>query len=425
MLTHIAVENFKSITNYQEFDLSTINLLIGPNRSGKSSVSQAFQLLKQSINGNDIIWNGGISNFRNFESVVNVKNVDNPITIQSGGITFTSADVESSLDIHKINYGITITIDKFGVSKARYDFDADDLHFHGSANRNMGRQRIDKKIRISDTDFHLAEQLPFHHPISYDGWATSPTSPGAEELNKISQAIQKFLNFYYDELKKLVFVPTLRGYDSPEYALSNENPEDLPTGKGLSEQAKQAASSIAYNKEHERRISELISKVFPGLEISHQLSPNKISITSEDKHGTYNIVNEGFGVNQLSFLFQQLVRAEKNSTVFIEEPEISLHPGAHIDVCNALIDEIKREPKQLIITTHSEHVLLSFLNAVSDRRLSPNQLKVYYFERENGHTKVSRLPVTEQGGLQGGMKGFFEADMKHMENFLKGIKDRK
>ena len=145
---------------------------------------------------------------------------------------------------------------------------------------------------------------------------------------------------------------------------------------------------------------------------------------SEDKYGEYNMSSEGFGLNQLCFLFQQLVSARKNSLVFIEEPEIALHPAAHADVCNALIEEVDRIPKQLVITTHSEHVLLGFLEAIMEKRLNQQSLKVFYFEREDGITKVSPLKVTEKGEIIGGLKGFFEADMKHLDRFLNSMKKK-
>jgi AAA15 family ATPase/GTPase len=46
MLREFLIENFKSL-RHLEFPISNLNILIGPNSSGKTSVLQALALLKQ------------------------------------------------------------------------------------------------------------------------------------------------------------------------------------------------------------------------------------------------------------------------------------------------------------------------------------------------------------------------------------------
>lgn len=138
--------------------------------------------------------------------------------------------------------------------------------------------------------------------------------------------------------------------------------------------------------------------------------------------GEYNITSEGFGLNQLVFLFYHLATSEGGSTILIEEPEISLHPQAQLTLCTILLDTSLNEEKQLLITTHSEHIVLGFLEAIMEKRLDANHLRMYYFENENGITRVSRLQIDENGEIEGGLKGFFDVDMKHINKFLEGRK---
>ena len=116
--------------------------------------------------------------------------------------------------------------------------------------------------------------------------------------------------------------------------------------------------------------------------------------------------------------------ASPNSTIFIDEPEISLHPASQSKLSSTLVKISDKDNQQMIITTHSEHVLFGFLDAILQKRLKSNALKVYYFERIEGLTKVTPLEVTETGGIIGGLKGFFEADMKHLDNFLSAMKKK-
>ena len=67
MLTNIKLTNFKSIQNI-ELEISRINLFIGANRTGKSSVFQSIAVLKQSED--NINWNGSLIPLGKFRRVL-------------------------------------------------------------------------------------------------------------------------------------------------------------------------------------------------------------------------------------------------------------------------------------------------------------------------------------------------------------------
>ena len=422
MLTNISIENFKSLEEIN-LKLTTINLFIGPNRSGKSSVLQAIGLLKQSTK-DQIVWNGDVVNMGEFEHVVTKQHQTKRIVIKFEGETFASGELETLLKIHRIKFALLVDFGSRGINKIDYDIQTSKRRFQGSAKRSsMGDEKIDP-LEIQGTSFSFRTANYIHNPIEVSG-SSSSGKRDEDNYYEIHETLRELLHVFENQINSCAFVPTTRGFDTLDYTLIGTIPTTIPTGAGLTNQARAAASSMAYERGSEKKISKLIKRVFPDVEISHLLRPEKVEITSEDKYGSYNVVNEGFGLNQLIFLFLQLVLAKPKFTVFIEEPEIALHPAAQESVCAVLVDEAIKGQKQLIVTTHSEHVLLGFLEAVMDKRLHPNQLNVYYFERENGVTRITSLPVNERGELQGGLKGFFEVDIKHMEKFLQGVKRKK
>lgn len=420
MITNFTIKNFKSISDIS-LDLSEINIFIGQNRSGKSSIQQAFGILKQSRN-NQIQWSGDDVNLESFKNVLNQQAERQIISIRFGGVTYASANLEEVSGEHRIKYGINYSIGEDELKKIDYSLTGNLLDLRGSINeQNNGKDA--HVLRFWGSECNVRAQLRVKSPLTIGGFSQPANMPD-EHINKIDTATRELLDIFNKQISNFIFVPVLRGFDSTTYPLAEKDPDFLPTGKGLTHLAKQAASSFAYNKTIERKVSDIMSKIIPDIKIAHRLSPLQVSVTSEDQYGEYNVSTEGFGLNQLCILFQQLVRANEDSTVFIEEPEIALHPAAHVDVCNALIDEIKKKPKQLVITTHSEHVLLGFLDAVLEERIAPDDLKVYYFERVKGLTKVTPLTVTATGGVIGGLKGFFEADMKHLDTFLSSMKKK-
>jgi len=140
-----------------------------------------------------------------------------------------------------------------------------------------------------------------------------------------------------------------------------------------------------------------------------------------EKEKSINFALEAFGASQLAYLLAYVLSAGEGSTICIEEPEIHLHPASQARLVKKLVEIAKERGLQLIITTHSEHILLKFLNLVVAKEVSKDDLRVYYFERdpEKPVTKVEELQVTESGELVGGLKGFFEHEVRMLEEFLK------
>lgn len=54
---------------------------------------------------------------------------------------------------------------------------------------------------------------------------------------------------------------------------------------------------------------------------------------------------------------REVEKAPNNSIVLIDEPEISLHPRAQYRLVEYFFDAIKRKHIQVIVTTHSEHIV--------------------------------------------------------------------
>ena len=92
----------------------------------------------------------------------------------------------------------------------------------------------------------------------------------------------------------------------------------------------------------------------------------RVEVKSLAATGTVNIVGEGFGTNALIQLLLQLITSQKGATVLIEEPEIHLHPKAQADLAEVMADTAKVEDKQIIMTTHSEHLVERLLLLVAE-----------------------------------------------------------
>ena len=106
--------------------------------------------------------------------------------------------------------------------------------------------------------------------------------------------------------------------------------------------------------------------------------------------------------------------AQPFETMCIDDPGAHLHPKAQSDLVSLLLRIYKKEHKQYIIATHSEHVLFSFLTALAAKEITKEELTLYYFENRDGAAEIQRIEIDEYGRVSGGLPGFFEHNIDKM-----------
>lgn len=67
--------------------------------------------------------------------------------------------------------------------------------------------------------------------------------------------------------------------------------------------------------------------------------------------------NSGSGEFLVATIVREVEKAQNNSIVLIDEPEVSLHPRAQYRLVEYFFDAMKRKHIQMIVTTHSEHIV--------------------------------------------------------------------
>jgi len=104
----------------------------------------------------------------------------------------------------------------------------------------------------------------------------------------------------------------------------------------------------------------------------------------------------------------------------LQQPELHLHPALQANMGDLFIDALNQnDEKQLIIETHSEHILLRVLKRIRqtteqtqsnpELRIKPEDVSVVYFDPSpEGTTRVKRLRISEDGDfLDLWPRGFF------------------
>jgi len=395
----LTLANFKLIKKAQ-FEFSRFNILIGPNGSGKSSIVHGLAYVAQLL--------GNTTPYVIPKNITELRNRGQPnqpfsIIIKGKVPALLSESVRvihpSFFDSLLFEFSLRVTERQRQYFKLKLLLpDSSELDIH-KAGEKYTIPGTNYTIRI---DQHGHVVLPFRTSQSTVSYVSQPAENLVE--NSIRSSIR-------------LFVPTLRG--RVEYSTQ---PGVLgPDFSGI-------FTLIAGDPSFKGKLGELLSRILGykiDLELRYIEQERGWALENQAISPSINYAIEAFGAHQLTYLLAYLLSASTGHLITIEEPEIHLHPKAQSKLVEVLADYAKDKNIQLIITTHSEHILLKFLNLVAKGVIDSKELKVYYFEREEPfYAHIEELEVTAKGELKGGLKGFFEEEVKLLEEYIKARASR-
>lgn len=142
------------------------------------------------------------------------------------------------------------------------------------------------------------------------------------------------------------------------------------------------------------------------------------------KDDLVNIADVGLGVSQVLPIVVALIAAESGQIVYIEQPELHLHPKAQVAMAHLLADAAKRGVR-VIAETHSSLILLTVQTLVAEGKLTPEEVGLHWFERDaKGATKVTLAEVDENGSYGEWPADFGDIELKAHGDYLDAVVDR-
>ena len=99
----------------------------------------------------------------------------------------------------------------------------------------------------------------------------------------------------------------------------------------------------------------------------------------------------------------------------IEHPEAELHPAAHADIAELLLENLAGPARPLIVETHSEMILLRARRWVAERRLPAGHVLVYWVHAEPARGSVlEKIRIRENGEMETWPDGVFIEDYEEI-----------
>lgn len=128
------------------------------------------------------------------------------------------------------------------------------------------------------------------------------------------------------------------------------------------------------------------------------------------------LVDTGEGLAQVFPIALALARAttqEGPHLLALEQPELHLHPVHHEELATWMVTTIQSAPAaRILVETHSENFLLSVMLAVIERRLTPDQVVLYWVHQlSDGQCIADQVTLDELARPQGAWPpGVFQED---------------
>lgn len=109
------------------------------------------------------------------------------------------------------------------------------------------------------------------------------------------------------------------------------------------------------------------------------------------------------GLVDASVILSFLEGSKKNSLLILEEPEEHLNPRKQIDVFEQIISNSKSKDLTTVITTHSEICVYTFAKAIREGIIDASDVSIYYLKertKKNRWTTIERIEIDEDGSME-------------------------
>ena len=390
MLKAVRIKNFKSLKDLK-LELKPITVFIGPNGSGKSSVFQALLSLKRFV-----LKNANVQ----YEQLFNLE----------GYMNFGSPQDVAHLKEH---YPICIGIDTENINKK--------LSYTVKIKKD-DKVNVKISVKTDKIDFNAKRELdlpytqPTNTPHTFKYGDTTQTIKWDGILNVFAQSQHGHeLKELIEELRSLIVDIYLIPYFIPGFTQAQISTTAIDARMSLVIPASYVSSKIYSDVDIEEFILETTNDLFEGKWVRLRLTELIVRIS---RYKTIKIVNEGGGLNRITYLLGAILSVPRGSCILIEEPETNLHPKVQFELPKYLVELSKHTDKQLILSTHSEHFLYGLLDCIKNREvdLSLDDVAIYYFSynRNELKTEYKALEIDKDGRVKGGLPGFFEEDIKEL-----------
>lgn len=439
-LTNIKIKNFKCFKNEVEFELNRLTLLTGANSSGKSSIIYSVLGALQSENFPfQYSPNGHYVNMGDFNEIIYNHQSKSEFSIdlciknnkKFHICTLWTINNENNLPLIKeIKFynnliDITITNNENFVLSYKYN-DVNDIKVNNEIFKSDGfidlintlsnlSENITKSKKISNTVSDMFDEKKIK--LSINDYIVKDIKHIKEELISIGGF---YLQFEYDQFlkcigslsKKINYISSFRSFPERTYLEKTKSNFKIEKfGDGYLDQI------ISWQNEKSPKFKELI-KIMKKLTLIDNISTKRLTggryelkVKNNRNLVFASLSDVGFGISQFLPIIVADLQLPDDSTLFISQPEIHLHPSVQSLFGDYIISQMKNTKKSYIIETHSEYLLNRIRLGVVKDEIKKDDLSVYFLENKKGESQTYKIEFNKSGQILNAPVDFFKTYM--------------
>ena len=431
MITHIRVKNFKSWKDSDKVELAPLTGFFGTNSSGKSSLLQMLLLLKQTVersNSEEVIFFGNESslvNLGNFREVIHGHKEEELLELELGCRTQDPYTVET-LQRDRYNY---LTF---------FPLDVDNFTFDAAI------QGTEVPIFFE----HVCYAFGSNNEFKIQWKSGSLVHPGQYQSevrlrgdhNRVGPSQQDLLKYLTSSFEKLFFHVYYLGPTRVDprrvYGWTGSHPAHIRQWGAQTIDALLSARVRKLKTLHEEEevpIEDRVSEWLQEMELAHSFTLDwktqssteyEVRIQKTSSSPSVTLVDMGYGLGQFLPVLVLCYYAPEGSTLILEQPGIHLHPKVQSQLADLLIEVVLKRNLQILIESHSEHLLNRLQRRVAEEKIAVDQTALYFCRNDEGVSNIDRLKMDEFGNITNWPENFFGDEMGDLFAMTKAQRER-
>lgn len=418
MFTKMALKNFKSWSDSGEIPLAPITIFFGANSSGKSSLLQMLLLLKQTTESNDRnlpLKTGSLGEaYVNLGTVLDIAHKDtHAITLGVGWDLPDPLRLTDAVHIQQLDFSATIVASP--LHTARFSYTAGDALFAGMEKKDGKTPAYNVSVQVNGATPPRPQSRP------RTKFAPEKCYGFSDEAIRYYQQTGYLTDLalaFEQQFQRVFYLGPLREYPQRIYEWAGEQPSDV----GLRGEKAVAALLAAKDRRVykgsgnratlEKRVTQWLADMGLGQSFRTQrLVDNgtqyQVKVTRDRDGHEVLLPDIGFGVSQVLPVLVLCYYAPEGSTVILEQPELHLHPAAQSVLADVLVDVVMRRQLQIIVESHSEHLLRRLQRNIADDKIKKDDAALYFCQSKAGVSTLHPLVVDLFGHISNWPDDFF------------------
>ncbi len=286
----------------------------------------------------------------------------------------------------------------------RWKLSSDKYNFVPSVGRQWDLTEPEKFYRVSETSLSRYQNAGF--------------------LTQFALAMERML-------AGISYLGPLRNHPQRTYQWSGDTPEDV------GQKGEFAVPAILAARDRERKLNrgkrrktqffaEFIAEWLTEMGVIHSFSVTPVAagrkefevlIKTQAWSPEVKITDVGFGVSQVLPALVQAFYCPPDSTVWMEQPEIHLHPQVQSVLADVFISAVQSYENeaarniQLIVESHSEHFLTRLQRRIAEEKIKPSEVAIYFCRNTEDGAVLESLNLNLFGEIENWPKDFFGDQM--------------